>query len=101
LGSYSSPQSAHLFDVLTHNVQDFYKAAQANSEVSHVPCPKLHGIDADIMNPASVSQLLSAIDQISTAMKIDILILNASIISRPKLDEASDTDIESSLIGNL
>jgi 3-oxoacyl-[acyl-carrier protein] reductase len=59
------------------------------------------GLVADITNLASVTQILSAIEQNFADKKIDILVLNASISVRPKVGVASDTDIESSLIGNL
>lgn len=45
--------------------------------------------------------ILTGIESAFPSKKIDILILNASVNTRPKLGQASDADIENSLVGNL
>lgn len=45
--------------------------------------------------------ILTGIESAFSGKKIDILVLNASVNTRPKLGQASDVDIESSLVGNL
>ncbi|KAH7395031.1 hypothetical protein DE146DRAFT_68102 [Phaeosphaeria sp. MPI-PUGE-AT-0046c] len=96
LGTYSSIQSAHNFDVLTHTVQDIYRASDSNAT-----CPSFKGVVADITKLNSVGAVISGIESAFPGKKIDILILNASFNTRPKLGQASDADIEKSLVGNL
>jgi 3-oxoacyl-[acyl-carrier protein] reductase len=55
---------------------------------------------ADITTLASIGAVLSSVKS-DFANKIDILVLNASFNTRPKLGEASEADIDNSLVGNL
>jgi NAD(P)-dependent dehydrogenase (short-subunit alcohol dehydrogenase family) len=48
----------------------------------------------------SVGEVLASIER-DFGNKIDILVLNASHNTRPKLGQASEADIEKSLVGNL
>lgn len=96
LGTYSSIQSAHNFDVLTRTVQDVYRASESNAT-----CPSFKGVVADITKLNSVGTILTGIEPAFPSKKIDMLILNASVNTRPKLGQASDVDIENSLVGNL
>ncbi|OAL03947.1 NAD(P)-binding protein [Phaeosphaeriaceae sp. SRC1lsM3a] len=96
LGTFSSTQSAHNFDVLTHTVQDIYRASD-----SKATCPIFKGVAADITKLDSMGAILIGIESAFPSKKIDILILNASVNTRPKLGQASDADIENSLVGNL
>ncbi|KAH7068974.1 hypothetical protein BKA63DRAFT_98660 [Paraphoma chrysanthemicola] len=113
LGTYSTPQSAHNFDVLSRTIQDLYRKAGATQpapvqgtqvhDASHAPvegAPKLKGVVADITSMVSVGEVLSGIEQ-DFSNKIDILVLNASHNTRPKLGHASESDIEKSLVANL
>ncbi|KAF2829389.1 NAD(P)-binding protein [Ophiobolus disseminans] len=95
LGTYSSPQSAHIFDVLAHTIQDVYHASGTPDAA-----PKLAGVVADITSLASIGAVLQCIER-DFANKIDILVLNASFNTRPKIGQASESDIEKSLVGNL
>ena len=121
LGTYSSPQSAHNFDVLSHTISDLYRlpnevhsqspnprakpvaltlSLQSNTHAPNANAPKLKGVAADITSLASVGPVLSLIEH-TFANKIDILILNAAHNTRPQLGQASASDIEKSLVGNL
>ncbi|KAF2032750.1 NAD(P)-binding protein [Setomelanomma holmii] len=93
LGTYSSPQSAHNFDVLSHTVQDLYHSAGTAN-------PDLKGVAADITSMSSVGAVLASIEQ-DFGNKIDILVLNAAHNARPKVGQASEADIANSLVGNL
>ncbi|KAF2873399.1 hypothetical protein BDV95DRAFT_627332 [Massariosphaeria phaeospora] len=79
LGTYSSPQSAHIFDVLSHT---------------------LKGVVANITSLPSVGEVIGVIET-DFGGKVDILVLNAAHNARPKLGSASEADITASLTGNL
>ncbi|CAO2654764.1 Nn.00g114970.m01.CDS01 [Neocucurbitaria sp. VM-36] len=107
LGTYSSPNSAHNFDTLSHTVQSLY--ATPGTHPSAI-APKLRGVTADITRLPSVSAVLTGLENDFSAKaaqgvvgngKVDILILNAAYNVRPKLGSATNPDIENSLIGNL
>jgi 3-oxoacyl-[acyl-carrier protein] reductase len=100
LGTYSSPQSAHNFDVLTHTINDLYRSPNAPNHLRAEISPKLKGVVADITSLSSTSQLLAALKQ-DFENKLDILVLNAAYNARPKLGSASEVDITSSLTANL
>jgi 3-oxoacyl-[acyl-carrier protein] reductase len=57
-------------------------------------------VSADITTLASIGAVLSSVKS-AFGNKIDILILNASFNTRPKLGQASEADIDNSLVGNL
>ncbi|KAF2121455.1 hypothetical protein BDV96DRAFT_484445 [Lophiotrema nucula] len=104
LGTYSSPQTAHLFDTLSHTVGDLY--SNHPNEPSHlrtINAPKLHGVAADITSLPSIGHVLVALEREFQEFrgKIDILVLNAAINVRPRIGSASENDITSSLTGNL
>lgn len=99
LGTFSSPQSAHHFDVLTHVVQDLYGAAA--SDGANAICPTFKGVVADVTSLTSVGAVLTSLESGFPRKKIDILVLNAAFNTRPKLGQASDVDIEKSLVGNM
>jgi 3-oxoacyl-[acyl-carrier protein] reductase len=71
--------------------------SNANAHAHNPDCPKLEGIVADITSLASIGAILSSLKY----SKIHILILNASFDTRPRIGQASDSDIENSLVGNL
>ena len=100
LGTYSSPQSAHLFDTLSHTVQDLYRSPDAGPHASAADAPKLKGIPADITSLPSIGQLITTIERDFNA-NIDILVLNAAYNVRPKIGTASEADILGSLTANL
>lgn len=100
IGTYSSPKSAHNFDVLSHTISDLYTSSSTPSSFTH-PAPKLLGVVADITSLPSIRPILTAISSISPSQKIDIVILNAAYHTNPKLGTASDADIQNSLVGNL
>ncbi|CAA9964927.1 FabG Dehydrogenase [Pyrenophora teres f. maculata] len=93
LGTYSSPESAHLFDTLTHTVQALYPTPQN--------APKMRGVVADITSLPSIGAILTSLTEHFRGQKLSILIFNASFNTRPRLGAASEHDISSSLTGNL
>lgn len=78
-------------------MQDIY----SSSTDSTATCPTFHGVVADITSLASVGAVLTRLESAFPGKKIDILVLNASYNTRPKLGQASDVDIEKSLVGNM
>ncbi|KAH8714075.1 hypothetical protein GQ44DRAFT_625248 [Phaeosphaeriaceae sp. PMI808] len=96
LGTYTSTQSAHNFDVLSHTIQDLYGAI----DTADSTCPKIQGVAADITNLNSIQSILDIITS-DFGKRIDILVLNAAINHRPKLGQASESNIHESLVGNL
>ncbi|KAH4891127.1 hypothetical protein HBH74_229910 [Parastagonospora nodorum] len=89
IGTYTSPESAHHFDVLSTTISTLYTT-------SNLPRPTLTGIVADITTLASIRPILAALPP-----KLDILVLSAAFNTRPRLGQASEADIENSLMGNL
>ncbi|QRC97570.1 hypothetical protein JI435_086590 [Parastagonospora nodorum SN15] len=89
IGTYTSPESAHHFDVLSTTISTLYTT-------SNLPRPTLTGIVADITTLASIRPILAALPP-----KLDILVLSAAFNTRPRLGQASEADIEHSLMGNL
>lgn len=55
---------------------------------------------ADITSLVSIGEILTTVER-DFGNKIDILVLNAAHNTRPKLGQASEADIERSLVGNL
>lgn len=100
LGTYSSPESAHNFDVLTHTIQDLYRNSDAPPHLRSAVCPRLKGVAADITSLSSISPLLLILKE-NFNNKLDIFILNASYNVRPKLGTASEAYIQNSLVANL
>jgi 3-oxoacyl-[acyl-carrier protein] reductase len=100
LGTYSSPQSAHNFDVLSHTIADLYRAPNTPNHLRSENSPKLKGVVADITSLPSVGQILLTLEQ-NFENKLDILVLNAAHNVRPKLGSASEGDITNSLTANL
>ncbi|KAI4652500.1 uncharacterized protein J4E79_008806 [Alternaria viburni] len=94
LGTYSSPQSAHIFDTLTSTVRDLYAAAESKA-------PTMRGVAADITSLSSVDTLLTALHDHFSGVQPSILVLNASHNARPRVGSASEDDITDSLTGNL
>jgi 3-oxoacyl-[acyl-carrier protein] reductase len=87
--------------VLSHTISDLYRSsANDNAHQPSPTCPKLQGVDADITTLASIGAVLSSIKS-DFGNKVDILVLNASFNTRPKLGQASEADIDNSLVGNL
>lgn len=85
--------------MLSHTVEDLYRVTSDSK--ANATCPTFKGVVADIAKLNSVGAILTAIEEAFPSKKIDILVLNAAINKRPKLGQASDVDIESSLVGNL
>ncbi|KAF1919846.1 hypothetical protein BDU57DRAFT_546428 [Ampelomyces quisqualis] len=94
IGTYSSPQSAHNFDVLSHTISTLYSSSPCSA-------PILLGIVSDITTLSSISPIQRAIESMSATNTLDILILNAAIHTAPKLGSASASDMTDSLTGNL
>jgi 3-oxoacyl-[acyl-carrier protein] reductase len=101
LGTYSSPQSAHNFDVLSHTVSALYAVPSSNPDTPNPDAPTLQGVAADITSLPSIEDVLTALGRYFTDKKIDILVLNAAHNTRPKLGSASEADITNSLTANL
>ncbi|KAF7579271.1 FabG Dehydrogenase with different specificities (related to short-chain alcohol dehydrogenase) [Pyrenophora tritici-repentis] len=93
LGTYSSPESAHLFDTLTHTVQGLHSTP--------LDAPKMRGVVADITTLPSISAILTSLTDHFHSQKLSIVVFNASFNTRPRVGAASEHDISSSLTGNL
>ncbi|KAF2658771.1 NAD(P)-binding protein [Lophiostoma macrostomum CBS 122681] len=99
LGTYSSPQSAHNFDTLSHTVGDLYQdpySSRASSVTPGSNAPTFKGVVADITSLPSVGTVLR-----DFGGKIDILVLNAAVNVRPRVGEASEADVARSLMRNV
>ncbi|PVI04638.1 NAD(P)-binding protein [Periconia macrospinosa] len=99
LGTYSSPQSAHHFDVLCHTISDLYNAPEVPEQIRG-NAPTLKGVVADITSLASVGAVLTNLER-DFENKLDILVLNAAYNTRPRVGSASEEDVQKSLTGNL
>ncbi|KAF2739059.1 NAD(P)-binding protein [Polyplosphaeria fusca] len=104
LGTYSSPESAHNFDTLSHTIANLYRGpastAPAHSHIRSSTQPKLQGIVADITSLATIDDITKILDR-DFGGKLDILIFNATINLRPKLGTAAEADVSRLLAGNL
>ncbi|ORY16734.1 hypothetical protein BCR34DRAFT_556525 [Clohesyomyces aquaticus] len=100
LGTYSTPESAHNFDTLSHTITDLYSSPSLPSHLTSSTTPKFHGVAANITSLPSIGEVISALET-HFPQKLDILVLNASFNARPRLGAASASDITSSLTGNL
>ncbi|CAI6332526.1 unnamed protein product [Periconia digitata] len=100
LGTYSSPQSAHNFDVLSHTVHDLYRAPEAAQHAQGENAPKMKGVVADITSLQSTGTVLGSLER-EFGNKLDILVLNVAYNTRPCLGSASEDDVQKSLTANL
>jgi 3-oxoacyl-[acyl-carrier protein] reductase len=104
VGTYSSPESAHNFDTLSHTISQLYRGesstAPAHSHIRSSTQPRLQGVVADITSLPSVRQVVDVLER-EYGGKLDILVLNAVVNARPKLGLASEDDISRMLLGNL
>ncbi|KAF2682111.1 NAD(P)-binding protein [Lentithecium fluviatile CBS 122367] len=100
LGTYSSPGSAHNFEVLSHTIGDLYRAPNTPQHLQGADSTKIKGVVADITSLPSVGQILLTLEK-EFDNKLDILVLNAGFNARPKLGSASEADITNSLTANL
>ncbi|KAF2256618.1 NAD(P)-binding protein [Trematosphaeria pertusa] len=104
LGTYSSPQSAHLFDTLTHSINDLYSSSPNSS--SHTPAPsgpKLVGALADISSPSSSVPAIQEGLQKHFNGKVDIVIFNAAVMGLAKMGDGGVTEdfVDAALAGNV
>ncbi|KAF2188300.1 NAD(P)-binding protein [Zopfia rhizophila CBS 207.26] len=100
LGTYSSPESVHNFDTLSHTVNDLYPIPDTQPHLHVENAPRLHGVVADITSAASISQVILALGNEFDG-KLDILVLNAVYNCRPRIGSISEQDISKALMGNL
>lgn len=100
VGTYSSPESAHHFDVLSHTILDLYRDPGAPQHLRAENAPVLKGVVADITSLASVGAVLQSLKK-DFENKLDILVLNAAYNTRPRVGSASETDVQNSLTANL
>ena len=64
LGTFSSPQSAHNFDVLSHNILSLHQPAGADAHaLAPAEAPKLQGVAADITSLPSIDTSMQLQDK--------------------------------------
>ncbi|KAF2019960.1 NAD(P)-binding protein [Aaosphaeria arxii CBS 175.79] len=97
LGTYTSSQSAHNFDTLSHTITSIYNSTSSSPTPT---TPLLKGIPADITSLTSIDTVLDALQTFPTP-KLDTLVLNASYNVHPPLGTATPDDISKTLIANL
>ncbi|KAF1955451.1 NAD(P)-binding protein [Byssothecium circinans] len=106
LGTYSSPDSAHHFDTLTHSLNTLYSTSYPLETSQHTPvpsAPKLVGIAADISKPgSSVPLILDAIRRHFDG-HADIVVLNAAFMGLGRMGNGTVTEefLDAALAGNV
>ncbi|KAF2117763.1 short-chain dehydrogenase [Lophiotrema nucula] len=109
LGTYSSPESAHLFDTLSHNVLSLYTTSNSQHD-PHPSAPKLVGVAADITSPDAPSIVQKAVLEHFSGNRegdlpgaLDILVFNAAVMGLGKMGEGAVTRdfVSSALAGNV
>ncbi|KAF2266572.1 3-oxoacyl-reductase [Lojkania enalia] len=101
LGTFSSPESAHLFDTLSHTIHSFYAPSDAH-HCSNLSAPKLVGIPADITSLSAPSSILDALRTHFNG-KVDIIVFNAAVMGLAKMGEGGMTTefVQKALAGNV
>ncbi|KAF2635867.1 NAD(P)-binding protein [Massarina eburnea CBS 473.64] len=107
LGTYSSPESAHLFDALTRSLNTLYASsypATSSTQDAPVPsAPKFVGIAADISKPSpSASLILDALRRHFDG-HIDIVVFNAAVMGLAEMGDGTVTEefLDAALAGNI
>ncbi|KAF2740669.1 short-chain dehydrogenase [Polyplosphaeria fusca] len=93
LGTYSSPESAHLFDTLSSDITSTYSSTNK---------PNLVGITADISTPLAPSLIIEALHE-HFGSKVDIVVFNAAVMGLAKMGDGKVTDdfVGRALLGNV
>jgi 3-oxoacyl-[acyl-carrier protein] reductase len=112
LGTYSSPESASLFETLTKTIHAAYDVRnEASKTTDHRAKPELMGIVADISDPSSsvplILEHLQGDDNQDSFRgiygQIDFIIFNAAIMGLAKTGEGGVTSdfVDVALVGNV
>ncbi|TKA65239.1 hypothetical protein B0A49_07958 [Cryomyces minteri] len=95
LGTYSSPESAHHLDTLSHTVSALYNNG------SHGPKgPKVTGIAANLLSPSSSTDIAAALEKEFDG-HVDILVNNAAHIEGKVIGEMTPEYVHKMLLGNI
>jgi NAD(P)-dependent dehydrogenase (short-subunit alcohol dehydrogenase family) len=103
LGTYSSPESAHLFGTLANTIQDAYDMYNGFRDTTdHQLKPELIGIAADISDPStSVAFILDSLHKLYG--RVDFIIFNAAVMGLARMGEGGVTPdfVDVALVGNI
>ena len=95
LGTYSSEESAHLFDTLDQTVSDLYVKASGD-----IKKPKLVGIVANILDDTCADKIVNALKDFFES-KVHIIVNNAAITVRTLLGQLETEAVAKALLGNI
>jgi 3-oxoacyl-[acyl-carrier protein] reductase len=112
LGTYSSPESAPLFETLTKTIHVAYDVRnEANETTNHHAQPELKGIVANISDPSSsVPRILECLQSDDNHDsfggihgQIGFIIFNAAVMGLAKMGEGGVTSdfVNVALVGNV
>ncbi|KAL2354443.1 hypothetical protein BJ546DRAFT_843657 [Cryomyces antarcticus] len=94
-GTYSSPESAHHLDTLSHTVSALYNNG------SHGPKgPRVTGIAANLLSPSSSTDIAAALEKEFDG-HVDILVNNAAYIEGKVIGEMTPEYVHKMLLGNI
>jgi NAD(P)-dependent dehydrogenase (short-subunit alcohol dehydrogenase family) len=101
LGTYSSPESAKLFESLSHSISSLYSSS-TNTHAASLEQPKLVGIEANISSPSAPAAILDALRKHFDG-KIDIVVFNAAVMGLARFGEGNVTKdfVSTALAGNV
>ena len=101
LGTYSSTESAPLFQTFTETIASAYSSVQDQNPQTYTP--KLVGIPASISDPGSSIPLILETLRRSFKGRVDIVILNAAVMGLAKMGEGTVTSnfVNMALEGNV
>lgn len=101
LGTYSSPESASLFETLSHKISLLYSSSE-NPHGAPLDQPKLVGFAADISSASAPAGILGALREHFDG-KIDIVVFNAAVMGLAKFGEGNVTKdfVSTALAGNV
>ncbi|KAJ4358007.1 uncharacterized protein N0V89_002585 [Didymosphaeria variabile] len=100
IGTYSSPESVHLFSTLSQTISSLYSSSSVTTLV-----PKFIGLQFHIALPDSSGAVANILEALTThfSSKIDIVIFNAAVMTLAKMGEGSVREdvVDLALAGNV
>jgi 3-oxoacyl-[acyl-carrier protein] reductase len=101
LGTYTSSESAHLFDTLAHSISSLY-TSRDSTDTTDLDQPKLIGIAADIVDPFAPLVIIEALRR-DFGAKVDIVVFNAAVMTLARMGDGKidQSFVSDALIGNI
>ncbi|KAF2872583.1 hypothetical protein BDV95DRAFT_491257 [Massariosphaeria phaeospora] len=103
LGTYSTPESAHIFDDLADEMTILYGTHGTDAEEARTGAmPKIYGIAADITAPTTPSLILAALRMYFDG-KVDMVVFNAAVMGLAKMGDGNVDEmfVDTALAGNV